>query len=334
MYIITGAAGFIGSNIVAQLNDRGIKDIICVDRFRDGNKWLNLRGLQYFRFIHADDFLQPEVLDDLFEDGVTGVYHMGACSSTTERDVDFLMQNNVEYSQILFTYCTHFDVPICYASSAATYGAGENGYDDNEKEISKLMPLNAYGYSKQLMDEWVLAQTKTPVKWYGVKFFNVYGPNEEHKGSMRSVVSQAYKQIQDANKVKLFKSHHPDYTDGGQLRDFVYVKDVVRAMLDLMETDHAGKNGIYNLGTGKARSFKDLAEATFKALDKEINIQYIDMPEALQGQYQYFTEANMKKLKTALPTFEFHELEEGVKDYVQNYLATPIPYLNTRSNRG
>lgn len=330
MYIITGAAGFIGSCIVKALNDKGHDNIICVDRFREGDKWMNLRGLKYYRFIHADDFILPEFLDDLFERGVKALYHMGACSTTTERNVDYLMQNNVEYSQILFTYCTQFDVPICYASSAATYGAGEHGYDDNEKEIYKLMPLNAYGYSKQLMDEWVLKQQKTPGRWYGVKFFNVYGPNEEHKGNMRSVVSQAFKQINETGQMKLFKSYHPDFNDGEQLRDFVYAKDVVAAMLALMESDHLGTNGIYNLGTGKARSFKDLVEATFTAMDKEIKIEYIEMPDSLKNQYQYFTEANMDKLHKALPDFKFHSLEEGVKDYVQNHLLQPVPYLNSR----
>lgn len=332
MIVITGAAGFIGSNIVKELNDKGITDIICVDRFREGNKWLNLRGLKYYRFVHTDDFIQPEILDEIFEEGVRAVYHMGACSSTTERNVDYLMTNNVEYSQILFTYCTHHDVPICYASSAATYGAGEHGYDDNEDEIEKLLPLNAYGYSKQLMDEWVLKQAKLPKQWYGVKFFNVYGPNEEHKGGMRSVVSQAHKQINETSKMKLFKSYHQDYVDGGQLRDFVYVKDVVRAMIELIESDHKGKSGIYNLGTGKARSFKDLVIATFTAMNKEVDIEYIEMPDSLRGQYQYFTQANMGKLKKALPNFEFHSLEDGVKDYVQNHLAQAIPYLNSRNS--
>lgn len=331
MYVITGAAGFIGSCIVKALNDKGIEDIICVDRFRDQNKWLNLRGLKYYRFIHADDFIQPEMLDDLFEHGVKAVYHMGACSTTTERDVDYLMQNNVEYSQILFTYCTEHDVPICYASSAATYGAGELGYDDDESKIDQLLPLNAYGYSKQLMDEWVLKQKKRPTKWYGVKFFNVYGPNEEHKGSQRSVVSQAFKQINETGKMKLFKSYHDKFKDGEQLRDFVYAKDVVVAMIALTETDHNGPSGIYNLGTGQARSFKDLVVATFEAMGKPVDIEFIDMPDSLKNQYQYYTQANMHKLNAALSDFHFHSLEAGVKDYVQNHLMQEIPYLNSRT---
>ena len=331
MYVITGAAGFIGSCLVKALNDKGIEDIICVDRFRDKDKWLNLRGLKYYRFIHADDFIQPEMLDDLFEKDIKAVFHMGACSTTTERDVDYLMQNNVEYSQILFSYCTEFDIPICYASSAATYGAGELGYDDDESKIDQLLPLNAYGYSKQLVDEWVLKQKKVPSRWYGVKFFNVYGPNEEHKGSQRSVVSQAFKQINETGKMKLFKSYHDNYKDGEQLRDFVYAKDVVVAMLSLIELDHNGKSGIYNLGTGKARSFKDLVVATFEAMGKPVDIEFVEMPEALKNQYQYYTQANMEKLNKALPDFHFHSLEAGVKDYVQNHLQNEIPYLNSRS---
>lgn len=332
MYIITGAAGFIGSALVKRFNDEGHTNIICVDRLGDDEKWLNLRGLKYYRYIHADDFIRSEILNDIFEEGVDAVYHMGACSDTTERDVYFLMSNNVEYSQILFSFCTHFNVPICYASSAATYGAGENGYDDNEDEVLKLKPLNAYGYSKQLMDEWVLEQERTPHAWYGVKFFNVYGPNEYHKGKMRSVVNQAYEQIRDTGKMKLFKSYHPEYKDGEQLRDFVYVKDVVNAMVDLMHRDHDGSNGIYNLGTGKARSFHDLVQATFSAMDKKSDIEFIEMPDSLKDQYQYFTEANMEKFQNVFPEFEFHSLEDGVKDYVQNYLMQDEPRFFSRNS--
>ena len=331
MFIITGAAGFIGSCLVKKLNDEGHTNIIVVDRLGEDERWLNLRGLKYYRYIHADDFIQPELMTDVFEEGVDAVYHMGACSSTTEKNIDFLMSNNVEYSQILFSYCAHYDVPICYASSAATYGAGENGYSDNEENISKLMPLNAYGYSKHLMDEWALAQQKVPSTWFGVKFFNVYGPNEYHKESMRSVVSQAFEQIESTREMKLFKSHNKDYKDGEQLRDFVYVKDVVNAMCELMHREHNGKNGIYNLGHGKARSFKDLVTATFKAMNKEPSIKFIDMPEHLRSQYQYYTNAEMEKFHSVFPEFEFHSLEDGVKDYVQSHLMKKDPYLNSRS---
>jgi ADP-L-glycero-D-manno-heptose 6-epimerase len=330
MYIITGAAGFIGSYLVKKLNDEGHTDIICVDRMGEDDRWKNLQGLKYYRYIHADDFIQPEILTDIFDEGVDAVYHMGACSSTTEKNIDFLMSNNVEYSQILFSFCTQYDVPICYASSAATYGAGENGYDDSEEEISQLMALNAYGYSKQLMDEWVLEQARKPSRWFGVKFFNVYGPNEYHKGNMKSVVCQAYNQILETGKMKLFKSHNPDYKDGEQLRDFVYVSDVVDAMCELMHRDHDGKSGIYNLGCGEPRTFKHLVESTFKAMGKKSDIEFIDMPESLRNQYQYYTKANMNKFHSVFPDFRFHSVEAGVADYVQNYLMKPNPRLNTR----
>lgn len=327
MIIVTGAAGFIGSCIVKKLNDEGIHNIICVDRFRDGAKWLNLRGLKFYEFVHADEFIEHEILNSIFDEGVEAIYHMGACSSTTERNVDFLWKNNVEFSQILYRYCSEYDVPICYASSAATYGAGEFGYSDDLGNIGRLMPLNAYGYSKQAFDEWVLKQMRKPNKWFGVKFFNVYGPQEYHKGSMSSVVYQAFNQIKESGKMKLFKSYNDQYKDGEQLRDFVYVKDVVEAMYQLMTSDHQGESGIYNLGAGKARSFVDLVKATFSAMDVKENIEFVEMPESLRGQYQYFTEAKMDKLFSALPKFKFHTLEEGVEDYVKNHLLQDSPYL-------
>jgi ADP-L-glycero-D-manno-heptose 6-epimerase len=329
MIVVTGAAGFIGSCIVKKFNDIGVEDIVCVDRLEQDNKWLNLRGLKYYEYIHADEFIEPDILNSLFDEGVTAVYHMGACSSTTERDVDYLFKNNVEYSQLLFKYCAEYDVPFCYASSAATYGAGELGYSD--QNISKLMPLNAYGYSKQVVDEWIFKQSKFPTRWYGIKFFNVYGPNEYHKGNMSSVVYQAYNQINETGSMKLFKSHHPDYEDGGQLRDFVYVKDTVEAMYRLMNEDHNGDCGIYNMGTGQARSFADLVKATFQAMNKDENIVFIDMPESLRDQYQYYTQAEMNKLQEALPDFNFHNLEDGVKDYVQAHLMQSDQRLNSRS---
>ena len=331
MIIVTGAAGFIGSCIVKKLNDLGRRDIIVVDRLEDDDKWLNLRGLYYEEYIHADEFIQTEVIDSIFtNDNIEAVYHMGACSSTTEKNVDYLMKNNLEYSKMIFVMCTEFDVPLVYASSAATYGDGENGYNDNHDGIQKLMPLNAYGYSKQLMDEWALKVAKSPKRWFGVKFFNVYGPNEYHKDNMKSVVCQAYAQIQETGKVKLFKSYKDGYEDGGQLRDFVYVKDVVEVMLALIDDDCEAPSGIYNLGTGKARSFSDLARATFKAMKKKENIEYIEMPETLRHQYQYYTQADMQKMQKALPHFKFHSLEEGVNDYVQNHLTQADPRLNSR----
>lgn len=330
MYIVTGAAGFIGSCIVKRLNDQGIEDIIVVDRLDSDDKWKNLRGLKYTEYIHADEFILPEVLDQLFQAGVTCMYHMGACSSTTETNVDYFMRNNVEYSKIMFGYCAEFDVPICYASSAATYGDGELGFDDNEEEIENLQALNPYGWSKQLMDEWALKQVKQPSLWYGVKFFNVYGPNEYHKGGQKSVVCHAFNQISETGKMKLFKSHKEGYKDGEQLRDFVYVMDVVNAMLMLMHSDHNGKNGIYNLGTGIARSFADLTKATFKAMDKKEDIEFIDMPDNLRNQYQYYTQANMSKFQQALPDFKFKTLEEGVTDYVQKYLLQSNQFCRSK----
>ncbi|MCT4641418.1 MAG: ADP-glyceromanno-heptose 6-epimerase [Bacteriovoracaceae bacterium] len=320
MIIVTGGAGFIGSCLIKELNSMGREDIIVVDRLESDQKWMNLRGLKYSEYIQADDFIEPETLYPIFEEGIDALYHMGACSSTTERDVDYLMYNNVDYSKIMFQVCTDFNVPLCYASSAATYGDGEDGYDDDESKIRSLKPLNAYGYSKQLVDEWALKLQATPEKWYGVKFFNVYGPNEYHKEKMSSVVYQAYNQIKATGKMKLFKSYKDGFEDGKQLRDFVYVKDVVNAMIALINDDHKGENGIYNLGTGKARSFLDLTKATFSALGINENIEYIEMPDSLKDQYQYFTEANMAKLNDALSGFEFHSLEDGVSDYVKNHL--------------
>ena len=330
MYIVTGAAGFIGSCIVKKLNDEGIENILVVDRLESDSKWLNLRGLSFQEFVHADEFIQPDILESIFEEGVTQIYHMGACSSTTETNVDYFMKNNVEYSQILYRYSSLYDVPICYASSAATYGDGENGFIDEEDDLDKLQPLNPYGWSKQLMDEWVIKQLKRPKKWFGVKFFNVYGANEYHKGGQKSVVCHAFNQITETQKMKLFKSYKDGFADGEQLRDFVYVKDIVNAMWLLMSTEHQGVNGIYNLGTGTARSFKDLVSATFKSMDKKEDIEFIEMPANLKNQYQYYTQAKMDKLKTALPDFKFHTLEEGVTDYVQNYLMQANPYIRSR----
>jgi ADP-L-glycero-D-manno-heptose 6-epimerase len=232
MILITGAAGFIGSCIIKKFNDMGREDIIVVDRLRDGDKWLNLRSLKYLEYINADEFIGADIIQAVFDEGIEQVYHMGACSSTTERDMEFLFKNNVEYSKIIFDFCTRYNIPLCYASSAATYGAGEHGYDDNEAEINKLLPLNGYGYSKQVFDEWVLKQKEAPSKWYGIKFFNVYGPNEYHKGKMSSVVYQGFNQIQENGSVKLFKSHKAEYEDGGQLETLFTSKMWLRPCID------------------------------------------------------------------------------------------------------
>jgi len=244
---------------------------------------------------------------------------MGACSSTTEMDVDFLRVNNVEYSQHIFNKCSEYKIPLIYASSAATYGAGELGYSD--ETINGLKPLNPYGDSKQTFDQWAIDQTNTPPEWFGLKFFNVYGPNEYHKGHMMSVVKKAFEQIKEKGKVGLFKSYKKEFADGGQLRDFIYVKDVAHAMIELSRVQDSSKSGIYNLGTGKARSFADLARAVFKALNIEPNIEYIEMPESLRDQYQYYTQAEMGKLFKVISDTKFNSLEEGVADYVNNHLV-------------
>lgn len=318
MILLTGGAGFIGSVLLKELNKLGRRDIIVVDRLRNSPKWLNLRGGQFAQYIHADELFLPE--NSAWLSKVKTIYHMGACSATTEMDMDYLMKNNVEYSKKLFRLASDKKIQIVYASSAATYGAGEQGYSDDETKISSLRPLNPYGYSKQLFDEWALQQKRTPYAWYGVKFFNVYGPNEYHKITMRSVVYKSFTEIRDEGRVKLFKSHRPDFKDGMQLRDFVYVKDIVRAMIAMVELNDPKASGIYNLGTGKARSFNDLTLATFKAMGKNPQIDYVDMPESIRNQYQYFTEADMNKFKKILPDFHFSSLEEGVEDYVKNYL--------------
>jgi ADP-L-glycero-D-manno-heptose 6-epimerase len=327
MYIITGAAGFIGSCLVHHFNSLGVSDILIVDELESGDKWLNLRDLKFSEVVHPEELFEHAVWKKPLS--IKGVFHMGACSDTTEMDMDYLYYNNTQFTNHLFALCSLKKIPFLYASSAATYGDGELGYVDNHKTVDGLKPLNKYGWSKQLSDQWVLKQKKTPPYWFGVKFFNVFGPNEYHKGKMSSVVYHGFNQIKKDGNVKLFQSHKKGYTDGGQKRDFVYVKDVCRAMVELM---NAGKkkpslSGIYNLGTGEARTFADLATATFSALDLKANIEYIPMPESLRAQYQYFTEADMSKLKKALPKFKFQSLEVAVADYVKNHLNQTHPYL-------
>lgn len=329
MILVTGAAGFIGSVIVHELNQRGEENLLLCDHFESGDKWKNLRGLKYEAFVQVEDLFTHPIWKK--GGGVKAIYHMGACSDTTELDMDFLYKNNTEFTNRLLALAAQKNIPIVYASSAATYGGGEQGYSDDHKGIPSLRPLNKYGYSKQLSDEWILKQTKKPKVWFGVKFFNVFGPQEYHKGKMSSVVFQSFNQIKDVGEVKLFKSHRPDFKDGEQLRDFVYVKDVVRAMIELIA---AGKkkpslSGIYNLGTGEARSFHDLVKATFVSMGLTPKIQFIDMPAELRNQYQYFTEAQMGKLKKALPKFKFLKLEDAVADYVKNHLAQDDQFLRS-----
>jgi len=324
MILVTGAAGFIGSVLVKELNNNGRKDIWVVDRLESDEKWRNLTGLDFIDYIHADELFH---LEDHFWSGITQIYHIGACSSTTERNMDFLWENNVRYSQELLNIATERDIPILYASSAATYGDGDQGYSDDHTKISELRPLNGYGFSKQYVDKWILEKDAKPSFWFGLKFFNVFGPNEYHKEDMRSLVHKGFGQIKETGKVKLFMSHRDDFEDGEQLRDFIYVKDVVRAAISLMEHKVPGSSGIYNMGTGQARSFHDLIKATFNAMGEKVNVEFIPMPESIRDQYQYYTQAEMKKFKSVFPEFDFTTLEDAVTDYVKNYLLKKNPYF-------
>lgn len=320
MIIVTGGAGFIGSCLVRMLNDRGIKDIVIVDDICETEKWKHLLNKEYVEYIHKDKFL--ERLNE-FDGKVTHVIHMGACSSTVQKNFDYLYENNYKYTIAMWKFCTQNNASLIYASSAATYGDGSNGFDDRT-DISDLRPLNGYGYSKQLFDLWTLKQSKKPPQYVGLKFFNVYGPNEDCKGNMSSVILHSFHQINETGKVKLFKSHNPDYQDGQQLRDFVYVKDLCKVVSFMI--DHPEISGLFNLGTGHARSFADLAKSTFAAMNKKENIEYIPMPEQLRAKYQYFTEAKIDKLRGAGYSEPFYSLEEGVKDYVQEYLMKDETY--------
>jgi len=321
MIVVTGAAGFIASCLVSQLNQEGYKDIVLVDDFssdsyRNGEKNKNFEGKTYTDKIERNVF--SEWLDKNHQ-LVEFVFHIGARTDTTEFDKAIFDALNLNYSKNIWNKCVEYGLPLVYASSAATYGLGEFGYEDNHEVVNKLKPLNPYGDSKNDFDKWALAQEKQPYFWAGLKFFNVYGPNEYHKGRMASVIFHAFNQIQQTGAMKLFASHHPDYKDGEQLRDFVYVKDVVEVCFFLL--NHRKDAGLYNLGTGKARTFLDLVQHTFKALNKEPNISFIPTPADIRDKYQYFTEANMKKLKSIGYDKPFHTLEEGVADYVKNYLV-------------
>jgi ADP-L-glycero-D-manno-heptose 6-epimerase len=320
--VVTGAAGFIGSCLVGFLNEKGYANLILVDDFSIADKRPNLEGKQCREKVEREQFFSwlettKPVIDFIF--------HIGARTDTTEFDYSIHQHLNVDYSQKIWNYCTTHQVPLVYASSAATYGAGEAGYNDDHAVVYALKPLNPYGVSKNEFDKWALEQASHPPFWAGLKFFNVYGPNEYHKGRMASVIWHSVNQIKQQGFVKLFRSHRPDFKDGQQLRDFIYVKDVLKVCYWLMEAWESSKeqvtSGLYNLGTGKARSFEALATATFHGLDKEPVIEYIDMPEDIRDKYQYFTEANMQKLQDAGYTDKFYSLEEGVDDYVRNYLA-------------
>ena len=334
--IVTGAAGFIGSCTVQYLNDKGFENLILVDDFGVEEKrknWENKRFETIVERYNLFDWLiqhQPEI---------AFIIHLGARTDTTEFDYSVHQELNVDYSINIWKYCVEHQVPLIYASSAATYGSGEDGYDDTMENLESLHPLNPYGISKNEFDKWAIHQQTSPPFWAGLKFFNVYGPNEYHKGRMASVIYHAFNQIKNDGMVKLFKSHKDGFGDGKQLRDFVYVKDVVKVIGWLMEefnslqnldntrtTSHLLNSGIYNLGTGKARTFEDLVKSTFAGLDLQPSIQYVDMPLDIRDKYQYYTQASMQKLREAGYENEFYSLEEGVYDYVTNYLTVNSYY--------
>ncbi len=317
MIVVTGAAGFIGSYLVGRLNKAGYKDLILVDRFNHPWKEINLKNKKYKRFIDRDEFFKWLISNS---SDVDFIFHLGAQTDTVGQEPELYQQLNVIYSQRLWNVCSEIQVPLVYASSAATYGNGEEGFSDAHNGIPNLRPLNLYGWSKQDFDVWALKQFRTPPFWAGMKFFNVYGPNEYHKGRMSSVVLHAYKTILKNQKMSLFRSHHSDYADGEQSRDFIFVDDIVDVMMYFMENQ---KNmGIYNVGTGKARSFLDLTNAVFQSMNLNPDISFIDTPVDLRGRYQYFTEARVQKLREAGYAKPFTELEEGVDRYVKEYLLT------------
>ncbi|WP_118972177.1 ADP-glyceromanno-heptose 6-epimerase [Taibaiella koreensis] len=312
---ITGAAGFIGSCLVAHLNHLGFEQLVLVDDFSDEKKVFNLRDSKYLYKVHREQF--AEWLKT-HPDKIKAVFHLGARTDTTDPDYEVFRTLNLEYSKGIWEYCVAHHVPLVYASSAATYGKGEQGYKDDEALIPKLKPLNAYGISKNEFDIWALEQKHRPPFWAGLKFFNVYGPNEYHKGRMASVMFHAYQQIKDRGYIRLFRSHNPEYKDGAQLRDFIYVKDLLSVMVWLMK--QRPQNGIYNLGTGVARTFNDLANTLFSVLNIPGKIEYIDTPEDIRENYQYYTEADMSKLREAGYDQPFFTLEQGIADYLVRYL--------------
>ncbi len=321
MIVVTGAAGFIGSCLVQKLNEHRFFDVVAVDDFSRADKNKNLEGKQLAAQVDRKEFF---TWLDANEDQVQFIFHLGARTDTTEFDVNIFNELNLNYSKTMWEKCVEYGLPLVYASSAATYGLGELGYKDDESIIPQLKPLNPYGESKNEFDIWALQQERKPYFYAGLKFFNVYGPNEYHKGRMASVIMHGFNQIKETGKMKLFRSHVPEYTDGGQMRDFVYVKDVVEVCYWLMH--HRKDSGIYNLGSGTARPFLDLAKATFSAMGIEPVIDFIDTPVDIRDKYQYFTEADMSKLKSIGYPHAFTSLEDGVKDYVQGYLLEHKAY--------
>lgn len=317
MIIVTGAAGFIASGLISKLNQEGFNQIVAVDRFGDQQKSKNLVGKNILAKIERSEFF--EWLNQNAQE-VEFIFHLGARTDTAEFDLELLEELNTDYSKKIWKACIKNQIPLVYASSAATYGGGEHGYNDDHNVIDKLEPLNPYGVSKNDFDKWVVRQEEQPFFWAGLKFFNVYGPNEYHKGRMASVILHAFNQIKTSGKMKLFRSHNKDFKDGEQMRDFVYVKDVVEVCYFLMH--HRKNSAIYNLGSGKARTFLDLVKSTFKAMEVKEDISFIDTPEDIRDKYQYFTEANMSKLLEIGYDKGFTSLEDGVNDYVKNYLET------------
>ena len=315
MIIITGAMGFIGSNLVGFLNQEGYSDLVVVDDFYKWKKEKNLNGKRVLEWVHRDLFLN---YFEKIAPQVDAVFHLGARTDTISQDKEIFKTLNVDYSKSIWETCAKHHIPLVYASSAATYGDGKSGFSDSHEMVEQLRPLNDYADSKQEFDLWALQQTSTPPHWFGLKFFNVYGPNEDLKGRMASVIFHAFHQIRNNGNLKLFKSHLSGYQDGGQLRDFIYVKDVLRMIVSISE--HKPESGIYNVGTGKARTFEDLGKSCFQALNVPVSIEYIDMPGELREKYQYFTQADMNKWKSAGLSFPGTSLEDGITDYVQNHL--------------
>ncbi len=319
MIVVTGGAGYIGSAIVWELNRRGEKEIVIVDELGTDEKWKNLVGLQFEDFVNKHKFIDSINKGTFIN--ADAIIHMGANSSTTEKDADHLFNNNYLYTKTLAEFCLKNNIRFTYASSAATYGDGSLGFNDDESKCDTFRPLNMYGFSKSMFDIWAVNQDMFN-KIVGLKYFNVFGPNEYHKGDMRSVVHKAFEQVRDTGKVKLFKSGNPKYKDGEQMRDFIYVKDAVNMTLHFL--DNKNINGLFNIGSGQARTWNDLVTALFKAMEKPVNIEYIDLPDHLADKYQYFTEANLSKIKSAGYKKEISSLENGINDYVKNYLLSKM----------
>ncbi|RZK31778.1 MAG: ADP-glyceromanno-heptose 6-epimerase [Hymenobacter sp.] len=322
MIVVTGAAGFIASCLVSRLNAANFNDIVVVDNFAIEKKLPNIQGKKLREYVDREEFF-PWL--DAHHEQVEFVFHLGARTDTTEQDPAIFDLLNLNYSKQMWQACVRYQLPLVYASSGATYGDGRLGYSDQDDALpQQLRPLNPYGDSKNDFDKWALAQDEKPYFWAGLKFFNVYGPNEYHKGRMASVILHAFRQIRENGSMQLFRSHNPEYVDGGQMRDFIYVKDVVEVCYFFL--NHRTHSGLYNLGTGQARTFMDLALNTFSAMGLPANIQFRDTPEDIRDTYQYFTEADMRKLRSAGYELPFASLEEGIHDYVQQYLAAGTYY--------